>query len=103
MPKRKRPDPFVCERRVSAACNPCASTVSAVCQPCASAGVIQAVVRMHIARVHVRHHRALRRAIRAIPDSPEFEPTDHETYDFDMRAAHNAELQTDSDEHASVA
>ena len=105
MPKRKRPDPFLCQRRVCLGnvCTPCASTVSAVCQPCASAGLIQAVVRMHIARAHVRHHHALRRAIRAIPDSPEFEPTDHETYDFDMRAAHNAELQTDSDEHDSVA
>ena len=103
MPKRKWSELFVCERRVSAWCTPCASTVRAVCQPCASAGVIQSVVRMHIARGHVSHHRALRLAISSIPDSPEYEPTDHEQFDFDMRAAHNAEPQTDSDEHDLVA
>ena len=91
MPKRKRPDPFVCERRVCLGnvCAPCASTVSTVCQPCASAGLLQAVVRMHIARAHVCRHRAIRLAFQAIPDSPEFEPNEDEKYEFDMRAAIN--------------
>ena len=93
----------MCERRVSAWCTPCASTVRAVCQPCASAGVIQSVVRMHIARGHVSHHRALRLAISSIPDSPEYEPTDQEQIDFDLRAAHNAGPDTDSGDNDSVA
>ena len=74
-------------------------------RPSTDVVVIQSRVRGCIARarcvgrvLRALREQALQTALRALRE-PIYEPTDQKQIDFGLRAAHNAELETDSDDN----